>query len=132
MDGTSADASATTRKWPAKSTSSVPQAPLVKPRARQVNWFHPARFATIDAVAKRDGFQSPQAILQELQKGTAGLEFRTLHWGTILKWIDSENRCWNKATLAKVQLAKSQDSSDAPHLVTPGKTLGRPQILVRH
>lgn len=102
------------------------------PRAPRSNWFHPARFSAIDSIAKLHRFQNLQAIINELQKGTAGQPYRSLHRGTLTKWIDHENRCWTAKTLEKVQLAAAtQDKHDAPHVVAPDKAIGRPSFLVR-
>ena len=114
-------------------TNPVPKATtsVTGSRALRKNWFHPARWETIHAVARLNGYKNVSEIVNQLQRGISGQEYKSLHRGTVSKWIDKENHCWTAETLAKVHAAaQSQDASDAPHLVKPGTTLGRRSIMV--
>ena len=104
----------------------------VKTRAPRTNWFSPARWVTIDNIARLNGFRSAQDIVNQLKRGISGKAYTTLNKGTLSRWIDSRNCCWSAETLEKVRLAAGcAERQDAPHIVKSGAVIGRPSVQVR-
>lgn len=102
-----------------------------KTRTSCTNWFHPAQFGTINRIAKLNNFKNGQRIVNELQCGVSGESFKSLHRGTIVKWINRDGSGWTADTLEKVKWAAEQDVPDVPHIIAPGTVMGRPRTLVR-
>ncbi|QRV83291.1 hypothetical protein RhiJN_11307 [Ceratobasidium sp. AG-Ba] len=80
-------------------------------RAVRTNWFHPARWSTIDAAGLRANFSSAHEIVRLAKLSPGGEEiFKTLDRGTVHKWINKERGGWSESVLEKVRKAAVKEA----------------------
>lgn len=109
----------------------LPAPHKAKTRAPRSNWADPTRWILIAAVVKYIGFKSPQGIVNERKKGTAGAVFKSLNRGTVGAWIKPDHSGWTQETLDRVARAAAVNTAhEAPRVAREGVKLGRPALLV--
>lgn len=105
--------------------------PPKKRRAPRTCWAEPTLWAILTAAARRTGFSSPQAIVNEVQRGPNGALFKTLDRGTVGAWINWEHTGWTQEALERAsRAATALKLREAPRLAREGAKLGRPHSLV--